>query len=187
MRQLPALALLLAAACSHHPVSPLAGAARRGDLEAIRTLTRGGADPNEPSGVNHWTPMMHAIHKNQREAAFALVDNGADINRACCGGMTPLMMAAGYGQEDLVLGLLERGADPRRRSGDGATALDWAITGMPDIDEFTIGKCQTGTVKALLEKAPDAARDQPLLTRVAKALKSCPDIERMLERNRASR
>ncbi len=70
-------------------------------------------------------------------------------------GVTALVMAAGYGYTDMVRELLARGADPYAQTTDGTTALAAAVGGVPDIDRFTICSCQTGTVKALLEKAPD--------------------------------
>lgn len=94
---------------------------------------------------------MHAIHKNRIGTAEALIDLGAKVNHTQSNGDTPLMMAAGYGYTDIVRMLLEKGADPAMRTDAGITALDLAITGVGDIDRFTIGKCQTDTVKVLLE------------------------------------
>ncbi|MBK5292551.1 MAG: ankyrin repeat domain-containing protein [Acidobacteriia bacterium] len=58
----------------------MAWAARTGDVQAIRTLLQAGADPEEASGMNHWTPLMHAIHKNQRGSVVSLLDGGAKVN-----------------------------------------------------------------------------------------------------------
>ena len=57
--------------CSDYQVSPLASAARRGDVAGIAVLIRRGASTEEGTGVNNWTPLQHAIHKNQAQAAFA--------------------------------------------------------------------------------------------------------------------
>jgi ankyrin repeat protein len=167
---------LLIAACGRHQVTPLAGAARGGDLFRIQALIKNGADPNEPSGVNDWTPLMHAIHKNQREAAFTLVEHGADVDRATARGMTALMMAAGYCQAEIVKGLLARGADPRKKDVNGNSALDAAASGAAGINAWTLGACQTATVKALLDKAPDLAA-------TVDPNDKCPEIKLMLERN----
>ena len=78
--RLPAMALLLAAiasGCSHYEVSPLAAAARTGDLAQIDRLLDGGADINAGSGVNNWPPVIHAIHKGQLGALTHLIDRGA--------------------------------------------------------------------------------------------------------------
>ncbi len=181
----PALvtALALTAGCGGPILSPLVIAARQGRLSAIPELIERGADPNAPSGRNGWTPLLHAIHKNQIESAQALLEGGARVNGSCCRGMTPLIMAAGYGQADMVRMLLLRGADPWARSTGGLTALDVAVTGVPHIDAFTVGRCQTETVRALVQHDSDLRLRTGawgVLDRLAAALKRCPEIEAML-------
>jgi ankyrin repeat protein len=148
--RLAALLLAMAlAACSRFEVSPLAGAARAGNLKAIRSAVEAGADLDGSSGINGWTPLLHAIHKNQPGSVRELLDHGADVNRADPDGTTPLMMAAGYGQAGIVSLLLERGADPRRRDTRGRTALDVAKSGVADIDRWTLGRPDWETVELL--------------------------------------
>jgi hypothetical protein len=162
MRVACILAALLFAACNvaHHPeVSTLAAAARAGDGPQIRQLVKDGADPNAPSGGNGWTPLLHAIHTHQDATVAALLESGADPNRGDGNGVTPLMMAAGYGYDDTVRLLLARGADPRVRRPNGETALDWAMSGMTDIDRWTFFSCQDSTAKLLHDAAPQV---QPL-------------------------
>lgn len=141
--------IAIALACYRPEGSPLVGAARTGDIAAIRALAARGADLNAPEGVNDWTPLLHAVHKNQIGAVQALLDAGADPNRANPEGRTPLMMAAGYGYTDIVKLLLRRGADRRLRDAHGKTALDYAAAGVADIDRFTIFRDQSDTVSAL--------------------------------------
>ena len=117
------------------PLSPLIGAAREGDTARMAELLASGADPNGRGGVNHWTPLMHAIHKNQAGSVRVLLGAGADLN-ARAGNQTALVMAAGYGYADIVKLLLDRGATPT------AEALDAAVGGVPDIDRFTVGRCR---------------------------------------------
>ena len=133
-----------------HPFTPLANAAREGDIAQIRTLVARGADPNEAVGVNNWPPLMHAIHKNQIAAVAALLDVRANPNAAAPTGETPLMMAAGYGQTAIVQLLLKRGADPRLTDRRGESALDWALTGTNDIDDLTLFRCQDETARVLI-------------------------------------
>ena len=144
-----ALAIVFALACYRPEISPLFAAARNGDVKAIRTLAAQGADLNVREGVNDWTPLEHAVHKHQVASLVALLDAGADPNRSSPNGTTPLMMAAGYGYTDMVQILLKRGADAKLTDHNGMTALDLAITGVSDIDRFTIFDCQNETVRVL--------------------------------------
>ena len=151
---IPFAALLVG--CNPQPDSALIGASRSGDTRAIAALLAGGADPNQRWGVNGWTPLMHAIHKNQKGSVAALLTGGADVNaRAGSQGITALILAAGYGYSGIVQLLLDKGADPRAETAGGDSALAAAVSGVPDIDKFTVGHCQNSTVAALLHKAPD--------------------------------
>ncbi len=58
-------------------MSPLAAAARAGDLVEIDRLLAAGADINAGSGVNNWPPVIHAVHKGQVKALEHLLDRGA--------------------------------------------------------------------------------------------------------------
>jgi ankyrin repeat protein len=152
----PALLAFLVLGCvrPYSGFTPLADAARAGDIANIRSLIAQGADPNEAAGQNRWSPLLHAIHKGQIHSIEALLDGGADINRLSGDGITPLMMAAGYGYTDIVQLLLRRGANPRIAGPDGVRALDLAVVGVPDIDRFTVFQCQADTVRALREADP---------------------------------
>jgi len=148
--------------------TPLADAARAGDVPTIRTLIAHGADPNEAAGQNNWSPLLHAIHKQQLASVQALLDGGADINRISGDGITPLMMAAGYGYTDIVEVLLRRGANPRIAGPDGVRAIDLAVAGIPDIDRFTLFQCQQDTVR-VLRAADPSVRVSPRVLMWAKA------------------
>lgn len=149
MRFVPAILILALSGCSlfREPLSPLIVAARSGDVTEIGRLAGVGADVNAPGGVNNWTPLMHAIHKNQAQAVVALLEAGADAN-AVSGRTTALIMAAGYGQADVVRILLDHGAKA------SADALAAAVGGSTDFDDYTAGRCQVDTVRALLVKDP---------------------------------
>lgn len=165
MRLLPIILALTAACYGREPGSPLIGAARTGDVRTIRTLAARGADMNEHGGVNDWTALENAVHKDQIESVKALLDGGADPNRTDPNGLTPLMMAAGYGYTPIVKVLLARGADTRLRDGKGSTALDYAIDGTADIDRTTIFDCQNETIKVLRDAGAPSAKTSAFLAR----------------------
>ena len=160
-----AIVFALTSACYSPPEAPLTVAARVGDPAAVKKLVAQGANPNAPDGVNSWTPLQHAIHKHQIASMVALLDSGADPNAPDPHGVTPLMMAAGYGYTDMVQILLKRGADPRLRDRDGSTALDFAITGVTDIDRFTLFDCQSDTIKVLREAGAPPSKTAAKLKR----------------------
>ena len=149
------------------------GAVRSGDVAGVRQMLAQGADPNAPDGVNDWTPLLHAVHKNQIGSVAALLDGHADPNRAVH-GLTPLMMAAGYRYTPIVRLLLARGADPRIRDLDGETAVDYAIVGMTDLDRFTFFSCGDDTVRVLL--AGNAPRTIERSSRRWGSIKGCESL-----------
>lgn len=165
------LSLAILTACGGVPVTPLAAAAREGDAAQIRALAAKGADLNEPAGGNGWTPLEHAVYKNQIRSVQALLDAGADPNAASPGGTTPLIMAAGYGYTPIVELLLHSGANPRLTDRNGHNALDAAISGTGDIDRFTLFDCQKLTMDALRHAAPDLSPRGK--TRMAECAKRC--------------
>ena len=73
------------------------------------------------------TALLHAVRQGYVDAAAALLDGGADIDRVSAGdGTSPLLMATINAQFDLALMLIERGADPNLASElNGVTPL-WA-------------------------------------------------------------
>jgi hypothetical protein len=100
------MAGLLAAACGPTvPVSPLAAAARSGDLAGIDRLLEAGADINQGSGVNDWPPIIHAIHTHQLAALEHLLDRGAALDDGL--RARALNVAKGSGDEAAVQPILD--------------------------------------------------------------------------------
>src|SRR5579872_663723 len=178
------LGLVLAGCYERTGVSTLIGAARDGDIATMHALIEGGADLGQRGGVNGWPPLMHAIHKNRTAAVATLLEAGADPNERASGGSTALIMAAVYGYADMVRLLLAHGADPRMRDRNGDSALAVAVSGVPDIDKFTLGSCQSETVKALLNAAPDLTVRANLWGRMAR-LVSCRETQKALDKENA--
>lgn len=141
-----------------HPVSPLAAAARAGDLTAIDNLVAQGADINAGTGVNGWPPVLHAIHKGQTAALVRLLDHGASLSGAT--RREALLMSSGYGNEPMVRVLLAHGINPRDDGRSGAFVLSEAVRGSRDIDYNWQG-CQphTDVVRVLLARDPGLKLD----------------------------
>lgn len=102
--------------------STLTKAVKAGDLQAVRTLIKSGADVNGPSGDGS-TPLLWAVHGSQAEIARALVTAGAAVDAANDFGITPLLHASRIGDAGLVDLLLKAGADPARAHPEGETPL----------------------------------------------------------------
>jgi ankyrin repeat protein len=187
-RTFPVLALALAACgCGLSRIgetTPLIEAARAGDIPHLEKLLAGGADPNQRAGVNDWTPLMHAIHKGQKDSVRVLLRHDADVNAKTGNGGTALIEAAGYGYSEIVAMLLEARAKPDVRDKDGYTALNAATGGVPDIDRLTVGHCQTETVRVLLQHAPQLRLQHTLADdmalRVAK-FAGCSEIVKLVK------
>ena len=109
------------------PNSPVADAAMRGDLDAVRTLLRQGADVNAAQG-DGMTALHWAAEAGDEGMVEALVYAGANLGAVTrLGDYTPLHLASKAGQPAGVAALLEAGADPDARTGTGAvTALHFA-------------------------------------------------------------
>jgi ankyrin repeat protein len=106
-------ACVLTAACNPGPpLSPLIGAAREGDTARIVELVKGGANVNERGGVNDWTPLMHAVHKNQAASVRALIDAGADLSATAGarGRDTALRLAELQGETEIAAMLRDAAA-----------------------------------------------------------------------------
>jgi len=93
------------------PASPLAEAARRGDVaEVLELLAAGGLDVDGESrdgtAALHWL-----VRLGEREAVERLIDAGADVNAANRYGLRPLHVAIEAGDAVLVRVLLDAGAD----------------------------------------------------------------------------
>jgi ankyrin repeat protein len=94
-------------------------AARSGDTVQIAALIKSGAVVDERGGINNWTPLMHAVHKNQPKAVRALIDAGADVNAVAGarGRDTALRLAEIQGLHEIAEILREHGAQPIKRQG----------------------------------------------------------------------
>lgn len=121
--------LALALGGARAPEAPVADAAMRGDLEAVRTLLERGGDPNAAQG-DGMTGLHWAAEQGSEELARVLVDAGATLEpRTRLGAYTPLHLAARGGHLGVVRVLLEGGASPAAPTTTGAvTPLHFGAT-----------------------------------------------------------
>ena len=146
------LAVLLALA----PVSaavdaPVADAAMRQDLEAVRGLIARGADPDAAHG-DGMTALHWAAQHGDVEIIALLTGAGADVGgRTRLGGHTPLHVASRSARAAAVRALLAAGADAGAVTSTGATAL-----------HFASGSGSAAAVSALLDGGADVDAREPV-------------------------
>ena len=109
----------------------LVGAARAGDLEAIKQHIADGSDVN----ALHFEmpPLTWAAMMGQTEAVELLLQQGADINGRNTDDNTALHLAVFLGHAETAELLLKNGSDVNAKNDDGATPLDtlgvpWEMT-----------------------------------------------------------
>ena len=127
-------ALLAAGACAQGPETPLAQAAVRNDVAALRQLLADGHNADERD--DSWTALIWASRSGSIDAINLLLDAGADVNRPGPTGdnwdATPLQHAILERQRAVVRLLLDRGADPNRGAGPGSVAPLFLAAGDTD-------------------------------------------------------
>lgn len=109
----------------------LIGAARAGDIAAIKQHIAEGADVNETRF--EMPPLTWAAMMGQTAAVELLLEHGADINGRNRDGNTALHLAAFLGRAETAELLINNGADIKTKNGDGATPIDilavpWEMT-----------------------------------------------------------
>ena len=131
--------------------APLADAAMRQDVNAVRGLIAGGADLDAAHG-DGMTALHWAAQHGDVEIAELLLAAGADAEaRTRLGGHTPLHVASRSGQAGAVEALLAGGADPAAVTTTGATVL-----------HFAAGAGDAGAVAALLDHGADPDAREPV-------------------------
>ena len=107
--------------------TPLRVAAEVGNVEALKTLAKAGADPNARSASAE-TPIHALASDGTAETVKALLHAGADPNAPTARGITPLDLFAALNKDaETVAVLLDAGADLNARDRqDGSTPLHTA-------------------------------------------------------------
>lgn len=116
----------LAAGAAGWPDSPVADAAERKDLEAVRALLREGSDVNAAQ-ADGMTALHWAASHGDGEMEAVLLHAGAAVHaKTRMGGYAPLHLASRAGHVKAAVLLLEAGADPNLFTATGATAMHFA-------------------------------------------------------------
>ncbi|MBI4521568.1 MAG: ankyrin repeat domain-containing protein [Gemmatimonadetes bacterium] len=162
--------LALLSVVSVVPDSPVADAAMRGDVEAVRLLLRDGADVNAAQGDGmtalHWTAQRGDV-----EIGKMLIYAGANVSAVTrMGHYTPIHLAAKAGSAAVIEMLVEAGAAVRTPTASGATALHFAastgdaqavaalVDHGADVDVRESESGQTPLIFAAANNRPDAIR-----------------------------
>ncbi len=138
---LAAACLSLAGASFAARVPPVLEAAKRGDVEALRSELRSGGDVNTAQG-DGFTALHWAAKTGSREVAEVLIAAGADLRATTrLGSHMPLHVAAAAGQPGVAEALLEAGAPVAATTGTGARPIHFAAaSGNPSLIEVLAGK-----------------------------------------------
>jgi uncharacterized protein len=128
-KALVALGLVAFLAAAPAPDAPVADAAMRGDVEAVKELIKSGADVNVSQG-DGMTALHWAGVNDNAEMVAVLVKAGAKLETGTrIGSYTPLHVAAREGSAAAVRALLEAGASAKSTSTTGVTPLHEAAMG----------------------------------------------------------
>jgi len=119
----------------------LFGAAKEGDLDAVKSLIEKGADINAKDSDGR-TPLMYASSYGYTEIVKLLIEKGAYVDAKDPKGWTSLMYAVFDGNTETVKLLIEKGADVNAKSDFGCwTSLILAARdGNTEIVKLLIGK-----------------------------------------------
>ncbi|KAI9487310.1 MAG: ankyrin repeat-containing domain protein [Benjaminiella poitrasii] len=98
----------------------------RGNLQAVESLLKAGANPCERDNAGY-TPLHEAALRGKTQVVKLLLDNNADINCKGADLDTPLHDATENGFPKVVQLLLEYGADTSAKNIKGLTPLEIAI------------------------------------------------------------
>ncbi len=122
----PAESAPAAPAGEESSLTPLATAARDGNLHAVDRLIAGGT-PLDATDSRRRTALMWASYNGHADIAQALMAAGASVNLKDNSGMTALMLAARGRHADCIKSLILGGADLKAKDNEGRTALDMAL------------------------------------------------------------
>ena len=152
--------------------SSVADAAKAGDVAAVKTMLKTGADVNAAHG-DGMTALHWAASHGDAALAQMLLSAGANIRATTrLGGITPLHMASQGGHAQVVAALIAAGADSNTTTTSGATAVMLAAR---------VGS--TDTVTRLVETGADVNAKEKAFGQTALMIAAGlerPDVVRLL-------
>lgn len=116
-------------------------AAKRGDVDAVRSFLDGGVKPDVRDEHDD-TALTWAACNGHVDLCRLLLERGADVEARQFEGATPLILAADHGHEEIVKLLVECGADVNaRHPGEEMEAMAFAArSGHRSIVEYLEAK-----------------------------------------------
>jgi len=111
------------------------GAARGGDIEAVKEFLAVGADVNAKDDYG-WAPLLWAAFNGHKEAAELLIAEGADVNAKGDDGCTPLHTAAEWGYKKIIVLLIANGADVNAKDDYGWTPWQSVMWGFEEESDY---------------------------------------------------
>jgi uncharacterized protein len=118
------------------PADPLAKAAFKDDLNAVKELIPVTPDVNARDKYTNMNALSYAIENHNREMVSVLLSAGASVNSTGSYGRTPLMYLGEGATPDLLHDLIRAGADVNAHDESGVTVLMSVIAASP----FTVVK-----------------------------------------------
>ena len=142
---------------------PLADAAAKGDIAALKELLKSGEHPiDQPAGFG-MTPLHLASGRDRADAVALLLAHGASPTAADARGWTPLHLAASRGASEAAMELVQSGADVMAKDNDGNRASELA-----EREGFmTLGRLLGRAEAAVMRRSEEQARSS--VARVASA------------------
>ena len=107
-------------------MTELFDAAEIGNLKQVMLLLEQGVDKNQIGGYWNETALSVASHNGHFDIVRHLVEQGADMEKACHVGGTPLIYASCFDHLEVARYLLEQGADRDKAADSGNTPLHLA-------------------------------------------------------------
>jgi ankyrin repeat protein len=110
---------------------------RWGDKNAVVFLLNHGCNPDKnPSPKGRTALHVACAYYSCKDICELLIANGANVNAVDENGATPLMLAAANGKTAVVQLLLQKGGKASQKDNKEKTALDYAYTLQPNVEEF---------------------------------------------------